>query len=146
MTSPQANGAKKTSAAMAPLPERRGINKNRVIPAKAGISLFTDSGGFKRDSCLRRNDGESAKLGKGMSLPANQKRKESTAMSDENKTIPDLCKVIAPALRVAFLNAAELAKRTNTPLIVERNGRIARIPPEEIDAFVAESERRRDKE
>lgn len=54
----------------------------------------------------------------------------------ENNLRPALEDVLLPAMRDAFLNAAELSKQTNTPFITGENGKILEIPPHKIDDYV----------
>lgn len=58
-----------------------------------------------------------------------QNRKDNTVSLDQ---------VIGPALHAAFLQAAERAKQTRTYLVIEREGKIERIPYEKIDFFIAQ--------
>lgn len=58
-------------------------------------------------------------------------------MQDKKDNIA-LDQVIGPALHAAFLRAAERAKQTHTYLVIEREGKIERIPYEKIDSFIAQ--------
>ena len=49
-----------------------------------------------------------------------------------------LDEVIDSALHAAFLRAADRAKQTHTYLVIERKGKIERIPYEKIDSFIAQ--------
>lgn len=56
-------------------------------------------------------------------------------MPDKNR-IPPLDEVLLPALREAFLKAAEEAKQTHTALVVWQDNKIVHIPYNKIDQFV----------
>lgn len=58
-------------------------------------------------------------------------------MKDKKNNKVSLDQVIGPALHAAFLRAAERAKQTHTYLVIEREGKIERIPYEKIDFFIA---------
>jgi hypothetical protein len=57
----------------------------------------------------------------------------------KNNLVASLDEVIDSALHTAFLRAAERAKQTCTYLVIERKGKIERIPYEEIDYFIAQN-------
>ncbi len=65
-------------------------------------------------------------------------------MNTNLQEIPSLHEVLGPALHLAFLKAAELAKQTRTYLVVQRDQEIVRIPYDQIDAFIAEQAKKRE--
>lgn len=59
-------------------------------------------------------------------------------MKNKNNHVVSLDEVIDSALHTAFLRAADRAKQTHTYLVIERKGKIERIPYEKIDSFIAQ--------
>lgn len=60
-------------------------------------------------------------------------------MKNKNNHVVSLDEVIDSALHAAFLGAAERAKQTRTYLVIERKGKIERIPYQELDYFIAQN-------
>jgi hypothetical protein len=63
-------------------------------------------------------------------------------MENKNNHVVPLDEVIDSALHAAFLQAAERAKQTRTYLVIERKGKIERIPYEKIDSFITQIKNR----
>lgn len=58
-------------------------------------------------------------------------------MQNNQNPLSLLHTVLGPALHQAFLRAAELAKQTQTYLVVQEGDKIRHVSYEEIDDFVA---------
>ncbi|MFT3742442.1 MAG: hypothetical protein QM752_07300 [Gammaproteobacteria bacterium] len=60
-------------------------------------------------------------------------------MKNNPQPVDILHEALGPALQIAFLRAAELAKQTRTYLVIQNGDKIRRISYEDIDEFINEN-------